>query len=255
MLREGSVWRYILTGAVVALFAVGTAVGASGREDVTWALAFGGFAVSGIAVGLMKRRPRKPRRDATRKGHVQIDGIEVPALEIPMSRAKTQLAVLGSLGFVESGIAIGYTGRVVIAVLTVVTFGAFALIGVRNLFTPPVVALSERGVHWRSGSGHRWVPWDEVEAVYLTEISSAPSLGVSGTNGPRFEGRSWGRLFARFGKLGDDINVPVDIVGVDPELLEGMIEELVEHPESRKGIADRGALATGPPGTARFSEL
>jgi hypothetical protein len=251
---ETNVWRYLLGGAAVALFAVGRAIDASGREDVSWALAFGGFAVAAIAVGLLTRKP-KQRRDATRRGCVRIDGAEVPALEIPISGAKTQLLVIGALGFTEAGVAIAYTGRVWVGAFAAVFFGGCALIGVRNLVSPPVVSLSERGVHWRSAAGQRWVPWDEVEYVLTGNVDDGGFLEVHASHGPTFEGRSLGRLFARAGRLGGAINIPINAVGIDPELLGRMIEELAEDPASRKGIADRGALATGPPGTARFSEL
>ena len=124
----------------------------------------------------------------------------------------------------------------------------FALLGLLQLARPPVVALSERGVHLRRGSGQSWIPWDEVEYVGISKINRAPFLGVDGVNGPRREGRSFGSLTSWARGTGADISIPLDVVGVDPDELERLVNELVAEPAARSGIAERGgrSLATPP---------
>src|SRR4051812_50163486 len=102
----------------------------------------GAWAIAGkgpdAAVGLMKRRPVGPPSAATRGGTVRIEGDEVPALQIPYSRRKQWHALIGSLGFVATGVGFVFVGVVWLGVACTATFGLFILLGLFHLVRTPV---------------------------------------------------------------------------------------------------------------------
>jgi hypothetical protein len=230
--------RMRVAAAVCSLGAIGALIRGHGSQDLFLALALGGFAAAAIAVGLLTSGSRGPESGPLTSGTVRVEGALIPALQIPYSNRKMKLAALGSLGFVMCGVGMAFAGRLVIGIVTVAFFGAFALMGVHHLIRPSFISLSERGVHMRAGAGQRWVPWDEVETISTYAIHGAPSLSVVGTNGPRIEGGVLASLGVRFGDFAGDLDIPLDAVGVDSERLERLMLELVENPEMRGRVVE-----------------
>jgi hypothetical protein len=241
-MSRGRRLAFLAFGVFCALAAVSRAT----HGDTAWALAFGGFGLTCFTGAFMTRRPPARAQAGEPNGTVRVEGEELPAVQIPYSVSKTWLAIGGSLGFVLAGVGLILAGRTVIGLLGVVSFGVFALLGLRSLVRPPMVSLSERGVHLRNMGGHRWVPWEEVESVYEEEISRTPFIGVDGSHGARWEGPRLGLPFSPFRRMEADINIPVHVIGVDSESLLETLNELVADPAARKRIA---AGASSDPST------
>jgi hypothetical protein len=220
-------------------FSIGVA-GAIGRHDSSAALGYGGFVVALVAGALLARRPSRSHRDVSWEGSVRVEDVEIPALEIPYSNTKTFFALLVSLGMAEAFTNLAHGRWAVIIAAFAGLMALLAVLALVNLLTPPVVALSERGLHVSAGRRHRWVPWDEVEEVRLASVRGAPVLRVDAAHPAHFEGPDWARAIAGVGRRWGDMTIPLDVVGVDPEQLERTIVNLAKDPAARPGIAERG---------------
>jgi hypothetical protein len=169
-----------------------------------------------------------------------VDGIAVPALEIPFSMGKLLLGVACSLAIVAGGVALVLAGLAAVGWVTIVTFGLYALLGTRNLVAGSRVALSERGLHVRGSGADVWVPWDEVTSARISSNSeSGQTISVDTTNPARATGSWWSRKIARPRAHGSGVRIPIWTLSVDAEALERLIARLAEDPAARRGVATR----------------
>jgi hypothetical protein len=234
-------WRAasLLWGGVV--FAIGTVIAIS-RSDLSNALGFGGFAVSIFASFLMRRSSARSSEIGTREGSVWLDGVELPALELPYSRSRLRLGLVLWLGLTEAFLSLAH-GRWSVLCLVAAAFSALlALLTLRNLFVPPSVALSEKALHVRSAAGHRWALWDDLYSFRIDAGKYAPMMRLDAAHSVGFEGPWWARLISMSEARRRMIVIALDPLSVDPDQLQRTIRTLVKNPAARPGIATRGLM-------------
>jgi hypothetical protein len=177
--------------------------------------------------------------------HVEHDGAPQPALVIPGSAVKLKLMRWASLSFAAAGLALALAdGAVVIGVLTLVVFGAFAVLGGRRAGRPWRIALLPGGLRWELGGPPAYVAWDDLTRVGTFSLNRTYFLGLDTRPGairmpPR---RRWLNR-ADQAISGWDASVTLEAFPVEPEQLAEVVSACAAAPERRGDIGTARSLA------------
>jgi hypothetical protein len=167
--------------------------------------------------------------------------LENGALVLQVGRLRQVLIAAGALLFAVVGALMLLTDSVVVQIagaLGVVTFGAFAVIGLWRLRGPWRLVMTPEALRWDHGAAGPAVAWDEITDVGLIVISGSPTLTIDVKRPERLRrgvaGRSLARANHRLG--GGDVNVPLGQISVDNELLLSLVTVCAREPEARGTI-------------------
>jgi hypothetical protein len=173
------------------------------------------------------------------------DGALTPALVIPGSAVKLKMMRWASLCFAAAGVGLVLAdGAVVIGVLTVVVFGAFAVLGGRRANRPWRIALLPGGLRWELGSAPAYVAWDDLTRVGTYSLNRTYFLGLDTRPGAiRMPPRRRWLTRADRAISGWDAAVTLEAFPVEPAQLAEAVSACAAEPERRSEIGTERSLA------------
>jgi len=242
--------KRIAVCALLALIILGPSA-ASGLENVLVTSAFLALValVFVVALALLGRvaepNPVEHGTAPVRPGTLPLGAVSLEGLVIRPARGVDWIRVVFLGGLAASGAAIAVAGALVSFPLAVVGGGLGSLV-FAAMCVPTAIDLRNGGAAFVLGddavssvTGGRVtvLRWDDVTTVDPHTYRNSRQLVLHGP------GEHYGpRLLALFpGGLGT-ISIPVSLVDVDSEWLEGVVRRCVEDPNARREVARGAAL-------------
>jgi hypothetical protein len=174
--------------------------------------------------------------------------LEDGALVVRIGSARRVVLVLGAVAFVVASLLLIASGRpipIVAGVLGVLTFGAFAVIGLVQIARgPSQLVLTPRWLRWDAGFTGREVAWEDVVRVDRWQHRGQSVLAVHVARPEDVHRTFAARLLARANRsLGaGDVNVPLNHLAVDKDLLQSIVELCARDPGARAAVATEATV-------------
>ncbi|MBW8016638.1 MAG: hypothetical protein FVQ82_10650 [Planctomycetes bacterium] len=154
---------------------------------------------------------------------------------ITLSRKKTFLMAIGSLGFVIAGVWVLMLGAIGVGIVCILFFGFCLICAINKLFeTSAGLVLNDQGFYNNScGLPEVFVPWAEVVGIVEFEVSGIKTISIFVNDPDKYVGRGnlVQRLLNRDQLKSTDtpISISAHILNIDHDQLFSTFESYVKN--------------------------